>query len=159
MNYEEKAPYSFAMKILWASGLMAIMALAGVFLFRIPQAVESAPFKAFALVVLFLAALSLWLFFKLRFGHDSKTLFAKTTGLRYSVEKKDVVKAIVLPKIPFLVGWGIRMWWWNGLTLAFVSQHKPALLIVKKTGLFKKVVFTVSNPKEFAKKAGLTVSR
>jgi len=161
MNYdkrfEEKAEYGFFIKILLAC---TFVLLAGIFVLAqslIPQALFQA--KAVTTVALAAGMASLWLFFDMRFGADAQSVFAKTGPFAYRIRKRDITRASVVQKIPFWTGWGIRIWWWDGFTLAFVSHHKRSLFIDKKSGLFKKIVFSVSNPEQFARKAGLKLSR
>ncbi len=157
MNFEEKAEYGVLIKILIAC---AFVLLAGIFVLSqalIPQALSNV--KAVTVVALAAGMASLWLFFDMRFGADAQSVFAKTGPFTYRIRKADVTRSSVLSRIPFWAGWGIRIWWWQGFTLAFLSRHKPSLCIGKKSGLFKKVVLSVSNPEQFARKAGLKISR
>ncbi|MEM4255122.1 MAG: hypothetical protein QXR53_02215 [Candidatus Norongarragalinales archaeon] len=158
MNYEknafqEKAPYGVFIKVVLVCFLVLLAFLALAFQALVPQTPPLA--KAVALFAIFAAAASLLLFFAMKFGADGKSVFAKIGPFAYRMQKKDFAKVSVMQKIPFWAGWGVRVWWWNGFTLAFVSQHKPSLCFEKKTGVFKKVVFSVSEPEDFARKAGL----
>ncbi len=155
-DFEEKATYGMVVKALLAGSFILLAALLVLSQSIIPQQLSFA--KTLTLLALLLAVMALWMFFDMKFGADSQSVFVKTGPFVYRIRKSGIRQTNVLERIPFWAGWGIRVWWWNGFTLAFVSQHKPSLYFVKKTGLFKKVVFSVSDPRAFAKKAGLRIS-
>ncbi|MFH1057031.1 MAG: hypothetical protein V1717_04545 [Candidatus Micrarchaeota archaeon] len=158
MNYEfkEKAPLGVVMKAVFA-GLFILLCV----LLVLSQAIIPSPLstvKTLTLVILLISITVIWMMFDMHFGANAKQIFIQTGPFSYRIRKNEIEKAFILKKIPFWAGWGIRLWWWDGLTLAFVSEHKPSLYVVKKTGLFKRVVFSVSEPEKFAKNAGLKLS-
>lgn len=157
MDFEDKANYSTFLKIVLL-GTIIIVAIAMLITYAVvPDRLLFA--KVISIIALVIAVFSLWLFLAMRFGADSKSVYAKIGPFTYRILRKNIVKASVIEKVPFWAGWGIRIWWWEGVTLAFVSQHSPSLKIDKKSGIFKHVVFSVSNPQDFAKKASLKLSK
>ena len=160
MNYdkrfEEKAEYGVYIKALLMGTFILLTALLVLSQSLIPAPLSAA--KTVTLVALLAAITALWMFFDMRFGADSQSVFVKTGPFVYRIRKSEIRRTSVIQKIPFWAGWGIRIWWWDGFTLAFVSKHQPSLCIEKKSGLFKKVVLSVSDPQDFAKKAGLRIS-
>ena len=153
-NFEEKAYYTILMKSLVAVGAIAI----GLVLFfsytLIPESLGQA--KLITLLVLLFSMVALWLFFDMRFGVKDGKIFAKTGPFSFKIDRDSVERVEILERIPVWAGWGLRVWWYRGgLALAFVSSHKPSLLLRKKTGLFKQIVLTVEDPHYFARRAGL----
>ena len=68
----------------------------------------------------------------------------KTSPLyAYRVPVADLTSVELFDRIPFYVGWGIRVW---GDVLYFATQHKQSVLVHKKSGYFKKVVFSAREP-------------
>lgn len=155
-HFEESAPYAMWVKILLPATLLAVIALflsfAGIISFFSKITLVMLVFLVVVLV------LSLWLFFTVRFGADSKSVYAKTGPFCYKIDKRNIVETRIINKIPFWAGWGIRVWWWDSLTLAFATSHGSSIMFVKKSGFFKRVVFSVSDPREFARKSGLKIS-
>ena len=153
-NFEEKAFYSAFVKSVVAVGLVVLIAVLFFSFDWIPDQLSEV--KAITVIGLLAAIVSLALFFTMRFGARGKNLYARLGPLSFKVDKKDIELVEALPRLPPWGGWGVRVWWYRGgLALAFVSHHKQALLIRKKSGLFKRIVLSVENPKDFARKAGL----
>ena len=156
-DFEEKATYSYLMKAFVAMGAVAILIVLILSYSMIPESLSL--MKWLTLLILLISLVALWLFFDLKFGVRGGNIYAKTGPFSFRIDKRDIEKAEIVHRIPLWAGWGVRIWWYRGgLALAFVSSHKPALLLRKKSGLFKQIVFTVENPEAFAKKAGLKIT-
>lgn len=155
--FEEKAPYGSWVKIF----LPAVLAIA-LFAYFYGLKTIGAYAKNFNYLTLFVflaCAASLWVFYTIKFGADNESVFIKGGPFTYRIKRKDVASVEIMPNIPFYAGWGIRLLWWNRWAIGFITRHGPSIVITKKSGLFKKVVMSVSDPHAFLKKAKLKPAR
>jgi hypothetical protein len=87
-----------------------------------------------------------WSFFNMRFRITSKGVEAIMPPFTYRISFNEIKKVRVIEKIPWYVGWGLRIW---RRRLAYVSMHKPAVEIEKKNGVFRALVLTTRDPEKF----------
>lgn len=110
-----------------------------------------APFGVVA-VVAFALAFACWAVFAfvaMRFCVSERELSLKFFPFSYKILLKDITQVEIVDSLPWWRGWGLRMW---GRSLYFVSDHAGAVLVRKKTGFFKEVVFTPSDAERFVEK-------
>ncbi|MEK6924533.1 MAG: hypothetical protein AABW54_04825 [Candidatus Micrarchaeota archaeon] len=107
-----------------------------------------APLMAIMAFVLATVLVVAYGFATMRFSFGNGVFTAKFFPFSYDVRAKDFVKVELLSSTPWWVGWGVRAW---GRTLYFIGDHGPAVAISKKSGFFRKVVFTPVDAKEFHK--------
>ena len=156
MDFEEKAVFGIVAKITTVIGIAA--ALFGLLVAYYVSGEMPAWVNAFIILIMAFVVAVLALFYSMRFGSDAKTVYARAFFMRYSIKKKDLARVKIMPSIPFWAGWGLRFWWDGAWVMGFVSQHAPALVFEKKTGFCRRIVFSVKDPKAFARKAGLKLS-
>jgi hypothetical protein len=90
----------------------------------------------------------MWSFFNMKFRITTDSVEAVMPPFKYRVPFSNIEEVRTIDNIPWYVGWGLRLW---GRGLAFVSMHKSAVEIKKKSGLFRRLVLTTQNPEEFVK--------
>ncbi len=141
---EEKAPHSKVIKV-FLSGTLVIMA-STTLLSWLGLYVVSDGLGVLATVTA-IVAFAFWSFFNMRFRITTEGVEAVMTPFTSRVSYRDIREVHVIDKIPWYVGWGLRIW---GRRLAYVSMHKPAVAIEKKKGIFKTLVLTTEDPERFA---------
>ncbi len=141
---EEKAPYSTTMKAFILGTLLFLVATTAPSWMDINRTPDG--FKVLAAVTA-IAAFAFWSFFNMRFRITTEGVEAVMTPFTSRVSYRDIREVHVIDKIPWYVGWGLRIW---GRRLAYVSMHKPAVAIEKKKGIFKTLVLTTEDPERFA---------
>ena len=149
--YEEKAPYSYAIKLVMVLGLfsLAILYSSAVFghYFGLQKGPEQAEFVL--LLAVSITALVTWSFFSIKFRITNDGVEAVMPPFKYSIPFSEIKEIKTIEDIPWYAGWGLRMW---GRRLAFISMRKSAVLIEKKKGFFRKLILTTQNPEEFIKR-------
>jgi hypothetical protein len=149
--HEEMAPYTTTMRVI----------LLGVFLFTaaatflslswtsIYETGTPETFRAFRPLALLTAVIGLvlWSFFNIRFRLTTEGIEGVMYPFIFKVNYGDIKDVRVIDKIPWYVGWGVRIW---GRRLAYVSMHKPAVAIEKKKGFFRTLILTTRDPEIFA---------
>ncbi len=142
--YEEKAPYSDAMKMLMVLGAIS---LAFLFFFSVifdaPQQAQIGLLSAMLIFVIVV-----WSFFSIKFRITINSVEAIMPPFKYSAPFSEIKGVKIIEKTPWFIGWGLRLW---GRKLAFVSMRKSAVEIEKKSGFFRRLVLTTRNPEEFVK--------
>lgn len=149
--YEEKAPYSNAIKLIVILGLfvLAFSYLFAVFghFFGLENAPEQAQFALLLSVSLY--ALVMWGFFSMKFRITDSGIEAVMPPFKYSIPFSEIKDIKTIENIPWYVGWGVRIW---GRRLAFVSMHKSAVTIEKRSGFFRTIILTTRSPEVFTQK-------
>lgn len=142
MMYEEKGPFSLPI-IVTMLGSIALLGTMTILAYVDTQSNESYKILALVTVILTLAARS---YFNTRFRITSIGVEAEMAPFVHKVSYDNIKEVHIIENIPFYVGWGMRVW---GRRLAFVTMHKKAVAIEKKTGVFKTLVMTTRNPERF----------
>ncbi len=155
--FEEKAPYGWWIK-LFLPAIIAIVLFAYFYALTVVGAYPK-HLNYISLLVFVLCAISLWIFYTVKFGADKESVFIRAGPFAYRILRKDIQSVEVLQNVPFYAGWGIRVLWWNNWAVGFITQHAASLVISKKSGVFKKVVMSVNDPNAFIKKAKLKPRR
>ena len=148
--HEEKAPFSRLMKLLM---LALVVYVVGIML--LAMSIEEPPPEVVYIIFPVLTAVFLWAyasFFSMKFSVTDSAVVASMWPFRSRVGFKEIESIEVVQKLPWWLGWGLRMWYRRGAMQAFVSQRKPSLLIHKKKGRIKKILLTTQDPEEFKKK-------
>ena len=148
--YEEKAPYSNIMKLIvvlpfFVLSFSYFFAVFGNY-FGFEKAPDQAQFALFLAVSIY--ALAMWSFFSMKFKITDNGVEAVMPPFKFSIPFSEIKEIKTIENIPWYVGWGVRLW---GRRLAFISMRKSAVEIEKKSGFFKRSVFTTQNPAEFVK--------
>ena len=60
----------------------------------------------------------------------------------------EIKKVKIIDRIPWYVGWGLRIWF--GRKLYFAIHHGKSVEIEKKSGYWRKIILSVKNPEKFA---------
>jgi hypothetical protein len=105
---------------------------------------------AFLLLAIMIYSLTMWSFFTMKFRISPDGVEAAMPPFRYRVPFSEMKEITILDRIPWYIGWGLRFW---GRGLAFVSMHKRAVVIEKKSGFFRRLILTTRDPDEFFKMA------
>jgi hypothetical protein len=152
--YEENAPYSNTIRALFLGAILLLAAATALSLAGIYETPDTSPIL---LAVTAILVLAYWSFFNMRFRITSKGVEAIMPPFTYRVPFEEIKKVRVIEKIPWYVGWGLRIW---RRRLAYVSMHKSALEIEKKNGVFRALVLTTRDPEKFVEmlKPHLTVT-
>ena len=66
---------------------------------------------------------------------------------KYEISLKEIKSVRIIDKIPWWVGWGLRLHPWSK-KLYFAIHHGKSVEIEKK-GYWRKVILAVKNPKKF----------
>ncbi len=143
--YEEKAPYSYAIKLVMASGFFALAFLYFISVFG--KTPEQAEFVL--LLPVSISALVMWSFFSIRFRITNDGVEAVMPPFKYSIPFSEIKEMKTIEDIPWYAGWGVRLW---GRGLAYISMRKSAVLIEKNKGFFRKLILTTQNPEDFIKR-------
>lgn len=145
--YEEKAPYSNAIKSIIVLGL-SVLAFSYFFaVFGDYSGLENAPDQALLLAIS-IYALAMWSFFSMKFRITNNVVEAVMPPFKFSIPFSEIKDVKTIENIPWYAGWGLRLW---GRKLAFISMRKCAVEIEKKSGFFRRLVLTTRNPEEFVK--------
>ena len=141
--HEEKAPFSAPIIALLLGsvvllGIASILSFAGIY-----KPAEAFDVLALTTAIIAIAALS---FFNMRFRVTTEGVEASMFPFTHRVAYDNIDRVHVIDKIPWYVGWGLRIW---KRRLAFVSTHKSAVAVEKKKGIFKTLVLTTSDPEKF----------
>lgn len=142
--HDEKAPYSTAIKAILGL-ILLFLGVAAIFSW-IGDNSASESFQLIAIIVV-LIAFAFWSFFNMRFRITTAGVEASMIPFSYKV-KYEEIDDVYVDKIPWWIGWGLRLWWRR---IAFVSGHGSAVVIKKKTGIFKTFVLSAKDPEDFAK--------
>jgi hypothetical protein len=149
--YEESAPYSNSIKLIFTLifAVLAFLYFFAVFghFFGFENAPEQAQFALLLAVSIY--ALIMWGFFSMKFRITDSGVEAVMPPFKYGIPFSEIKDVKTIENIPWYVGWGVRIW---GRRLAFVSMHKSAVEIEKKSGFFRKIVLTTQDPDGFIKK-------
>ncbi len=148
MIYEEKAPYSDAMKIIIMLGFSALALLYFFSVFGhfvgVKKASDQAQFVLLSVTIIYY--LVMWSFFSIRFRITNKDVEAVMPPFKYRIPFSEIKGVNTIDSIPWYIGWGVRLW---GRRLGFVSMHKKAVVIEKKKGFFRELILTTGSPEEF----------
>lgn len=146
--YEENAPFSSATQwIVILVGFILAMFYLFTFFFSL---VERSPGKETArLMVVVLYSFAMWSFLGMKFRITDKNVEAVMPPFVYSVPFSEITEMRTIENIPWHAGWGLRVW---GDRLGFISKHKKAVEIGKRSGFFKKVLLTTRDPEEFIRR-------
>lgn len=79
----------------------------------------------------------------MKFRITDKSVEAVMPPFVYSILLSEITGMRTIENIPWYRGWGLRVW---GDRLAFVSKHRSAIEIEKRSGFFKKVILTTHDP-------------
>ncbi|MFQ6105718.1 MAG: hypothetical protein ACE5NL_01445 [Candidatus Hydrothermarchaeaceae archaeon] len=141
---EERAPYSNTMKAILFLTLLFLVALTIFSWAETPHGAGS--FQIVAILTL-IVALAFWSFFTMRFRITTLGVEASMVPFSYGV-KYEEIEDVYVDKVPWWIGWGLRLWW----RIAFISMHKPSVVIKKKSGVFRTFILSTKDPENFAKK-------
>jgi len=137
--YTEKAPVSGPLKLFMA-GMVALMV--ALYYYLGTQTKDGAALTG-SLATLALVLAAFYWFLRMRFVVTEEALEVRAPLYRYRIPVADITSMELLDRIPWYVGWGIRLW---GDTLYFSTQHKQSALAHKKSGYFRKVAFSAREP-------------
>ena len=70
--------------------------------------------------------------------------------IKYEIPISDIVGIKIVEKVPWWVGWGLRIDLWNKI-LYFVYHHGKCIEIERKNSYWRKVVLSVGNVDGFLK--------
>jgi len=144
--HEERAPYSAPIRTFFLGVLLLLIVLTGLSSMDLLEDSEGTRVLAIVTVIV---AWAYWSFFNMRFRISNKGVEAVMSPFTHKVAFSDMKEVRVIEKIPWYVGWGLRLW---GRRLAYVSMHKSAVAIDKKKGIFKTLVLTAEDPEKFAER-------
>ncbi len=65
----------------------------------------------------------------------------------YNISFNDIVSIETMPSVPWYVGYGLRMHFWNR-TLYFLLHRKNLLVLEKKGGFWRRVILEVNDRKK-----------
>jgi len=142
--HEERAPYSFAIE--------AFISLVILFLFLLTLRVlmYSSEHRGFFLVLLilylFIIIGFLWSFLNMRYRLTTEGVEATMPPFTYRVKYSEIDE-VNLEKVPFWMGWGLRLWWRR---IGFISIHKMSVVIRKKEGVFRSFWLSTMDAEKFA---------
>jgi len=139
--YEEKAPHSKALNAFLTLTLL-ILILALVFT-GVKE--DKTGFKIVA-VVSVIVAYAYWSFLNMRFRITAEGVEALMPPFSYKASFPEILD-VQVSAAPWYMGWGLRLWWRR---VAFVSRHRPVVVIKKKTGLFKTFIISPADAEGFA---------
>ncbi|MEE9595090.1 MAG: hypothetical protein V3V92_06795 [Candidatus Hydrothermarchaeales archaeon] len=142
--HEEKAPHSAMIKAFFLGVLLLLVAATVLSWTGIYE--SSKDFEALPLVTA-IVVFAYWSYFNMRFRITTEGVEAVMVPFTHRVSYGEITEVRVIDKIPWYVGWGLRIWMRR---LAYVSMHKSAVAIDKKKGIFKTLVLTTENPERFA---------
>ncbi len=142
--HEEQAPYSAPIRIFFLGVLLLLIVLTGLSSMDLLEDSKGTRILAIVTVII---AWAYWSFFNMRFRISNKGVEAVMSPFTHKVAFSEMREVRVIEKIPWYVGWGLRIW---GRRLAYVSMHKSAVAIDKKKGIFKTLVLTAEDPEKFA---------
>jgi len=142
--HEERAPYSASIRTFFLGVLLLLIVLTGLSSMDLLEDSKGTRILAIVTVII---AWAYWSFFNMRFRISNKGVEAVMSPFTHKVAFSDMKEVRVIEKIPWYVGWGLRLW---GRRLAYVSMHKSAVAIDKKKGIFKTLVLTAEDPERFA---------
>jgi hypothetical protein len=147
--YEERAPHNTLMKhvLTLASLALASFYAAAIFKGDIGFGEDWSAVHLTLLAAVLVLVLALWSFFNMSFSITEEGVVARMPPFRHRVPFSNIKEVKRIEKIPWWVGWGLRVW---GRRLAFVSRHAEAVAIVKKHGFFRELVLTTRHPEDFA---------
>lgn len=142
--HEEKAPFSFTIK----ASLYLFLFFLLVFTIRTWMD-PSEPRWAFwvLLIVTVVMVLVFWSFFNMRYRITDVGVEASMSPFSHSVKFEDI-EDVYLDKVPFWMGWGLRMWWRR---IGFISMHKVAVVVRKKRGFFRNFWLSTEDSEKFSK--------
>lgn len=142
--YEERAPQSPTIRAILLGAFLFLAAVTVLSWIGIYETSRGAGFLAIVTTVI---ALLSWSFFNMRFRVTTEGIEAVAVPFTFKVPYTDIKEVRVMDKIPWYVGWGMRIW---GRKLAYVSIHGSAVVIEKKRGVFKALLLTAKDPEKFA---------
>jgi len=145
MVYKEKAPYSTLMQM----GLLLVLVL---FAFLWSRLVHiGIPFSGLVILALGSAIMVVMLrfFFNIEFAIANDAVVASFGDYSYTIPIRNIKSIQVVKKVPFCVGWGLRMY--KG-KVAFVSTHSKGVYIKLRSGPFKEIILTTRDPHDFVKR-------
>ena len=67
---------------------------------------------------------------------------------KYEIPINDIISVGILEKIPWYVGWGLRINL-KSRTLYFLAHHKKCVEISRRGGFWKRIVLSAKNPERF----------
>ncbi|MGC8947986.1 MAG: hypothetical protein ACP5OK_01455 [Thermoprotei archaeon] len=67
---------------------------------------------------------------------------------KYEIPFPDIEKVKIIEKIPWYVGWGLRIDLFNK-RLFFAIHHGRSILIKRKSGFWKEIILSVKDPQKF----------
>ncbi|MCL7413542.1 MAG: hypothetical protein M8353_08010 [ANME-2 cluster archaeon] len=146
--YEEIAPYSSTIKLIVTLGFGMLAISFSFAVFGHYFGLEKAPGEVLSslLLVITIYSLGMWSFFNMKFRISTDGVEATMPPFRYRVPFSEMKEITIIDRIPWYIGWGLRFW---GRRLAFVSMHKRAVVIEKKSGFFKRLILTTRDPDTF----------
>ena len=144
--YEEKAPYSKTIKFIITFGfvILAFSYVSSVLGDSINSGKKPDEYVLLFVTVIYL--LAMWSFFNIKFRISGNSVEAIMPPFKFSIPFNKISDLKIIEKIPWYVGWGLRI---GGRRIAFVSIHKKALVIEKRSGFFRKLILTTRDPDEF----------
>lgn len=148
-TYEEKAPFSNTIKVILTLSFLVLALVYSFAIFTPSFGYKEMPDNAFFILNLavMICCLAMWGFFSMKFRITDSGVEAVMPPFRYRLPFSEMGDVTTIDEIPWYVGWGLRLW---GRGLAFVSMHKQAVVIDKKSGVFRRLILTTQNPDEFA---------
>jgi len=86
--------------------------------------------------------------FPFRFRIYSSKIEVSFFPYKYEIPFSDIKGIKIVNKIPWWVGWGLRLNPFSK-TLYFLSHHKKCVQVERKSGYWKKIILSVKNPEKF----------
>ena len=145
--YEERAPYTNIMKLLTVATLGLPLG------FYVYAVAGGAPLSAYlilrgtAVILGVVLGVTMWCFWNMNFILTNSAVEATFGFYRYRIPFNEIIEVKVVEAPSFLVGWGLRIW---DARIAFVSQHKPSVMIQRNKGKFRKILLTTHDPERFS---------
>ena len=69
--------------------------------------------------------------------------------IKYEIPFADILNIKIINKIPWYVGWGLRIG--LGRKLYFAIHHGKSIEIERESGYWKKIILSVKNPRKFVR--------
>ena len=89
------------------------------------------------------------LFFPAHFRIYNDKIEAYLWPFKYEIPISDIVNVKIINKIPWYVGWGLKIWF--GRKLYFAIHHGKSIEIERKNSYWRKIILSVKDPEKIVK--------
>jgi hypothetical protein len=142
--HEENAPYSNTMKLILLLALLLFIMITLLSWMDVSGSREG--FQIVAIVTA-VVAYAYWSFFNMKFRITTEGVEASMPPFSHVVKYPNI-DDVYVDKVPWWTGWGLRLWWRR---IAFVSRHGAAVVVKKKSGIFRTFMLSTKDPENFAR--------